>query len=276
MKALIFVLLTILSFTTYSQGYFSAGIMIELLSGHAPIEEFFEKRDSSFQIEEYELNHKNDSLELIGRCIFSFLDDEIIKAKTFRKIRFSKTTYWKWIKNERGDKFGYIQECNKKGNLKPTNSDFKTINSNIVGLDSIVDEITWHVNNDGDTSCWFINKWIYRKDTLIEYWHNSNLKNNCAWDTQEKYRINKYSYPAQNIIITGLIDVEKNQRKISGTIKELKTYNEFGQLTTIRSSYSWSSYEIVNKYFYKNRKWYKTERWEDNKLKEVVKKTIFN
>jgi len=263
----------VIIFIVYS--FRTSGQDFESLSEHTTMEELFGKRDSSFQIEEYRLYKQNGSPELIGGCIFSFLDSEVIMAREFGKRRFQKTTYWKWRKNERGDKFGYIEECNKKGIIKRINLDFETIKSEIVGPDLIVNEVTWSVDRHGDTACWFIDKWIYRRDTLVEYWHTATWRNHeSSWDKQERYSIDKYSYPEHNVINTELIHVEKNQKKSVGIKKEVKSYNELGRLKNIKLTYSYLSYEIEYRYFYKNGMWFKTEYWEDNKLKEIVKKQM--
>jgi len=275
-KALIFLIVIASYLTVKGQDYTDAGVIFEMISEHADLSEFFEKRDSSFQIEQFKLNEKKRKIELIGGCTFSFLGSETIQTCVYtKKPQSCKKNYWKWTVNEKGEKFGYIEECNKNGEIKHRNLDFNTIQVDKIGLDSVVDQILWRVSNKGDTTCHFIDKWIYRHDTLIEYWHDWVSGNKCSWNESESYNIEKYSYPAPNTTITERFNAASNKTESHGKTETVRAYNEFGRLTSLKF---YGTNNLKNKvlyefrYFYKNGMWYKTEHWYEGVLTEIIKK----
>lgn len=274
-QSLVLLIIVACSFTVQSQEYTDAGVIFELISEHANMSEFFGKRDSSFKIEQFKLNEKNGEPEFTGGCKFSFLGSEIIQTCVYSKSPQScKNNYWKWTVNENGEKFGHIEECNKKGKIKHPNPDFKTISVNKIGLDSVIDQKTWGLPHKGDTTCLFIDKWIYRHDTLIEHWHDWG---ECSWNESASYHIEKYSHPSPNTIITEEFIVTSDKMESNGKTETVYEYNGSGRLTAVK--FYWID-DLNNKidgeesrYFYKNGMWYKTERWNNGELLETIIKT---
>ncbi|MDP1744341.1 MAG: hypothetical protein Q8L90_02115 [Bacteroidota bacterium] len=280
-KALVLITIIAYSLKVQGQDYTDAGVILEMIGEHADMSEFFEKRDSSFQIEQFKLNEKKGKLYFTGGCTFSFWGSEIIQTCVYtKKPQSCKRNYWKWTVNEKGEKFGYIEECNKKGEIKYPNIDFKTITVNKIGLDSVIDQVTWFVTNKGDTTCHFINKWIYTHDTLIEYWHVWVSGHKCSWNEAPRYNIEKYSYPAPYTTITERFNATPSKMESRGKTETVKTYNESNRLTSVK--FYWT--DNMNKkfdggedrYLYKNGMWHKTERWYNGVLTETIIKTTAN
>src|SRR5688572_24566367 len=161
MKYIITVILIGIQLNIVGQDYDDAGVIFELLGEHATMKEFFGRNDSSFKVTQYKLNEINNSHEATGGCVFSFLENDVIQTRVFKKnSKVGKIEYWKWTKNERGDKFGYIEASDKKGKLKKYNTMVSNFKQKIINKDT-VDQITFSTEK-GDTTCMFLDRWIYR------------------------------------------------------------------------------------------------------------------
>ena len=264
---------------TKGQDYVHAEVIFEMLSEHADMSEFFECRDTAFQIVQFKLIENTETLEFVGRCSFAFIDNEVIKTTVHTKKRsVCKEEFWKWIKKERGEKFGYIERCSKNGKLKkPSSHSSNLIRSTvkIIGLDSIVDQKSVWVSRKGDSICWFLDRYIYRNDTLIEYWHDDLSNKDCSWGNSNSFSIVKYYYPAQNTKIIETYNGTSEKREIRGKRTVIDFYTQDGKLAISKTVwFDNSNMQRISedRYFHENGKWKQTERWYDGKLIEIIKK----
>jgi len=271
-RFLLFALLIGCCLPVFGQDYDNAEVIFEMMSEHAENAEFFEDRSKPFQLEQYKLSASTDALEFNSGCLFSFMENDIIQTRVLnKKSKLDKKNYWVWIETKDGDPFGHIEACTKKGAVINPWGGFTMTETMIVNSDSIVDRKSCVVNSKGDTSCSFNKRWIYRNDTLVEFWRDDNYTN-LTWEESKSYIINKYTYPAQGTTVTERFSgTEENLERIA-KLKKVKAHNEEGKLSSVIFSRmdSGDSGFSENRYFYEDGRWTKTERWYNGNLTEKI------
>jgi hypothetical protein len=236
-------------------------------------QELIRKREC-MEIAQYSRNQPNDSIELLGRAEFVFLNNGLIQMRSIKgKNHFGKTSYWKWIENKGVDEIMYLDECNKRGILKNknVNLDFETTAITINTTDSVVDKVKWRVQ-DKDTTCRFLHRWIYRQDTLVEAWYQWMAGDNCSWVDQKNFEISKFSYVDSNTITTERFKGDPYQNKRTNRSKTVKLYNDSGRLIYRKESSLMSDPFSETRYFYTEGLWSRTEYWYNDVLMEVFKR----
>jgi len=255
--------------------YGNQELLLGVVGDNSDWQKLLKKREC-IEIAQYARIQSSDSIELLGRAEFTFLDNGVIQMRSLKKRNhFGKSSYWKWIKNEQAGEIGYLDECNKRGVLKSVNFDFETTNITISATDSMVDKVYWWVSKNKDTTCHFLYRWIYRQDTLVEAWYQWMTRNNCSWADQKNFEISKYTYPDSNTTITESFKGNNYKNESIGTSKTVKLLNELGQLISLKQSsldHADSNYQSEIRYFYTEGLWSKTEYWDNDVLLEIFQK----
>lgn len=275
MKLLLLILINIsINIAAISQGeYKTASSAFESMTEFAGMNEFFSNRDSAFQITQYKLAEKGDSLELTGNIVFSFMENSAIKTCVYNGKK-CKTQYWIWIPGKLGDEFGNFDICNKKGEIKFDKNKYIPIKTITVNKgDSIVDIATHFTYKPGDTLLSYLERKVFRNDTLISLWFQSSPESGL-WSELKHYRIEEFSYPKFNVSVKEMFTVMSGKKEANGKIQETKTYDKMGKLVSTIYEYSNTNTRTESRYFHRNKLWYKTERWEDGLLVELIIKTM--
>lgn len=257
-----------------AQNYYTNFELFDLLGKHSDKKVLFGNTDQTFEINQFHLNSKSDSLEFVGGCIFSYLNEEVIQICEYQKHRiFCHKSYFRWQENSSGDKYGYVISCNKKGVTKNATTNFYTTETTTSERDSIVDHIKWRVNKQGDTSCRFRHRWVYRNDTLVEYWQQHMDSGDCSWSTQPIITVHKYAYPSPNLTVRDLCYASINRSHLYAVINELRSYDSIGRLVSLTEYLEErenENEETKYLYFYDGMLLTKLEYWYNGKLTEVI------
>ncbi len=272
MRLLIIALLVGSINSVSAQNYYTGYELFDLLDDCSNYNRLFDSLTQPFQISQYHASGLNDTLEFVGGCAFSVLRNGVIRTSQYSEHKiFGDKSYWKWQESAKGEDHGFVLECNKKGVSKqPTNSFYSTT-INITETDSVVDQIKWRIGKHGDTSCQFLYRWIYRNDSLMEYWQQYIDSNECKWSTQPSIRIQVYLYPKSNVRIREFYYGSIHRRKLHNVYKEEKTYDTIGRMVSFRVlSQERANDQTEYRYLYDKRQCIARQQWYNGKLIEVI------